>query len=606
MRTAQDCEQGLNTAVNRAVNTLAARVAAARTLPRRRLVPRLVWAWLRWRWPRRKASVQLFERADGTVEVVRKPLRVWWPWSWVLASERWLAAPGLCGLAVWAARGWPWPLLALGAVAVAGRSWWVCQCHVVTVGGWHVRTLWAALAALGLALAWLWLAPGGTAGLACGTLAVALARLWHLRHGHAADVRRVARVWAIRLGAEGARLPGSVVEDARVGSGGSLDLHVVLPPGRLALADLERARGHIATAYGTVSAQVRVTRGDDDARPVVHVAPPGVLARVAPWPGDAVRADGTVHVGTLADEQPAVVRLWSEVGSKVVWLVGKRGSGKSRAVHLLLASCARSGLVALDLVDMKGGVDLTRWAPHTVTGSVACDLDGAREALRRANRVHDLRMTALRGSGAEKHRVGPDGPLWLTVLEEAPEALSDPECARLAGRLARLSRATGVGMLIVSQVAKVEAVGGRDVAQNVDLRAVFECDRDTARRAADGRSDVDLSAMPVGRPGVALWLGEGADDGQLGRWFDLDPAEAVQGALAPSLDPSALDALRPEADVPEDVPVILAPVPEVPRRTLVAAYVGEHPGASSAEIASATGVPAGTVRRWRTQGRDEG
>ena len=590
----------LNTTVNRAVNRVREalihawrRVGALRRLPRQRLVPRLVWAWMRWRWPQRKAAVELFERADGTVEMVRRPLRVWWPWSWVLATESWLASPVACAAALAVARGlaleWPW--LTLGAAVVAFRAWWVCQDHRATVGPARVPTLAVALVALALAVAWVALSGSGMA-LAVGTVSASAVRLWHSRHGRSARTRRVARTWAIRLGMEGARLAGSVVEGVVFGAGGSMALRVVLPPGRLSLADLDRSRGHIATAYGTSRGQVRVERGDDDSRPLVHIAPPGALARVIPWPGDAVGPDGMVPVGTLADDQPAVVRLWSAVGSKIVWLVGKRGSGKSRAVHLLLSACARSGLVALDLVDMKGGMDLSRWAPTTVTGQVACDLEGAREALRRANRVHDLRTQILLSVGAEKWIVGSHGPLWLTVLEEAPEALSDPECASLAGRLARLSRATGVGVLIVSQIAKVEAVGGRDVAQNIDLRVIFECDRDTARRAVDGQSEVDMSAIPPGRPGVALWLGEATDGGQLGRWYDVDPATATDGAVAPTLDPAAQAVVGRRGAQGPDGPA---------RRRIVAAYMAENPQASSAQVEQATGVPAGTVRRWRSE-----
>jgi hypothetical protein len=580
--------------LNTLVNALAHawwRVGALRRLPRQRLVPRLVWAWLRWRWPQRRAAVELHEHADGTVEMVRRPLRVWWPWSWILATEQWLASPVVCSLALALARavapGWPW--LVLGAAVVALRSWWVCQDHRAMVGPVRVPTLAVALAALALALAWLaWSGSGAVLALALG--ATSMARLWHSRHGRAVRIRRVARTWAVRLGMDGARLAGSVIEGVTWGAGGSMALRVVLPPGRLSLADLDRSRGHIATAYGTSRGQVRVERGDDDSRPVVHIAPPGALARVAAWPGDAAGSDGVVTVGVLADDQPATVRLWSAVGSKIVWLVGKRGSGKSRAVHLLLSACARSGLVILDLVDMKGGVDLSRWAPHTITGEVACDLEGAREALRRANRVHDLRMLTLRESGAEKWVVGTHGPLWLTVLEEAPEALSDPECASLAGRLARLSRASGVGLLIVSQIAKIEAVGGREVAQNIDLRVIFECDRDTARRAVDGQSEVDMSAVPPGRPGVALWLGEGTDSGQLGRWYDVDPTTVTEGALEPDLDVSAraVAGRTGRGSGPN-------------RRRLVAAYVAEHPQASSTQVEQATGVPAGTVRRWKSE-----
>lgn len=592
-------------AVSRFVNSpFARRVHVARRAPRNRLVPWLIWRWLRWRWPYRRAAREPVERADGTVIFALKPLRVWWPWSWLLAAERWLTGPVVGAVALYGVHrltvGIPygaarvvlpaWAVM-VGVALVVLRSWWVCLDHRTRLGPWTVRTLVPTLALTGAATWWL-VRSGDPVALAAGLGVTVAARWWHYARGRLADVRRIVKRWAVALGAEGRVLAGSVVEDVRLGRSGAFTLYVVLPGGRLTFEDVVRSRGHIATTYHTTISQVRVERGDDDARPVVHVAPPGVLHRVHPWSGEPVGPDGVLTVGLLADERAARLAFWSEVGSKIVWLIGKRGSGKSRAVHLLLSALTRSGLVALDVIDAKGGVDLSRWAVYTVTGTIATDLDGARTALERANAVLDARMGDLLAAGREKYVVGRDGPLWLLVIEEAPEVLSDPECARLMGRLGRLSRAGGVGVLLVSQVAKVDAVGGRDVVQNVDTRVIFECDRQTAGQAIDGRSQVDMSRLPPGRPGVALWLGEGAEPDMLGRWFDVDPDTVTDGAQVPALDPAAARVLAGPV-------VSCAPAPDL--RALVAAYYAEHPDASSGQASRATGVPAGTIRRWRAQ-----
>jgi hypothetical protein len=549
------------------------------------------------RWPHKHHAYDLQEFADGTIKRLKKPLRPWWPWSWVLNTERVLISPMLCAIALSIVQ-----VLDLSVkltvsflTLITIRAWWVCQQHKTKILMLKTRTAYWSYMVI-LALAFWFFNDGSHRWLVLGTALIIIARLWHFTKGWDHDRLMLRKKWGVALGMPGKRLAGSSVRRVKYDEG-TYKLYVELPRGKYTTADVEKAIGNIAGALRTNPQCVHVERTNDDARPIVHILEPKSLSKITKWPGHVVSADGMATVGTLANDKPAMLQLWSEIGAKVIWFVGARGSGKSRAVHLILATAMRSGLVAIDIIDAKGGVDLGIWRKHA--HFFGTTVDDARVAVKRANAIHDARLSELAASNGEREKfvIGVDGPLWLLVLEEAPEVLSDKEVAKGVARLSRLSRASGVGILFVSQIAKMDAIGGREVAANIDTRVIFECDRQTASAAIDGKVYADITQMPTATPGAALFIGEGTDSGLFGRWFNIDPKIAASQVVPAHIDKAIADVINVGFIPPSVEEASTKPVSTMTKE-YVEQYIRDHPGVHSSEVSRVTGVPASTVRRW--------
>jgi hypothetical protein len=563
---------------------------------------------MRVRWPHKHHAYDLQEFADGTIKRIKKPLHPWWPWSWILHTERVLLSPILCAFALLIVQMLDLSIKLIIALLtlIAIRVWWICQQHKTKLLLWKTRTSYWSYALI-IAIAFWLIKDGSQQWLLPGTSVIILARLWHFTKGWDNDRLLLKKKWGIALGMPGKRLAGSSVRRVKY-EDGIYKLFIDLPRGKFTTADVEKAINNVAGAMRTHPQCIHVERTDDDARPIVHVLSPKTLDKVTKWPGDAISNDGIATVGTMANDKPARLQLWSEIGSKIIWFVGARGSGKSRAVHLLLAAAMRSGLVALDIIDAKGGVDLGVWRKHAHFFGIT--VEDAKDAVNRANAIHDARLSQLASTGSEKFRIGIDGPLWLLVIEEAPEVLRDKDVAEGVARLARISRASGVGVLFVSQIAKVDIIGGRGVAANIDTRVIFECDRQTAGAAIDGKVFIDMAQMPTALPGTALFIGEGTDSGMFGRWFDIDPKVAVSHVVQAHIDQAVADVINvglipatnneTTQEVNDETIETSSEIVTASSKEDVVKYLNEHPDTTSAEISRVTGVPSRTIRRWRT------
>ena len=199
---------------------------------------------------------------------------------------------------------------------------------------------------------------------------------------------------------------------------------------------------------------------------------------------------------------------------------GTTGGGKSVGLYSLLGQLVDAPDVRVTGCDPTGLL-LRPWAGRwpDVTAPALGTGDPARYvlALDQVVRQMDKRIAQL-PAGRDSVQLGPDCPILLVVLEEYPGVLRladglDPKLGRqlraLVGRLLAEGRKAGVRVLIVSQRADAQVIGGFERGQ-ASHRLSFRVDSADAVRMLHPDATPDVIAAHATAPaGVALLTAPG-------------------------------------------------------------------------------------------------
>jgi DNA-binding transcriptional ArsR family regulator len=372
--------------------------------------------------------------------------------------------------------------------------WWRGRRHDWRASEW--RYAWAVYAgALG------WLEAAAAVGVGAPMPGVFLLAWivaagpwwWHHRiRPQLPDYDDRVEIWDTLVAAHGCALPGSELFDVdEVETGWTAT--IALPAGRLTTSSALSAASRIASAYGVPSSSVVVeaplTGEEHRARLLVLTENP--LQQVQPFPGPQLHhSTGQFPIGLHADGTVAFWRLWTPGSGACHGLVsGTTGSGKSGFVNLLCAEIRHSGVVVLWLGDPEEGTSVPDWQDSA--DWFAGGVPEIRRMLRAVERVMNGRKKrraqrawiddrARQRKGQGHFDPTPEEPQLTVVIDESPDVMNDPECARIVALIGKKGRKLGVSVVLVAQVPSVGELGG-----NVTVRSMMSSTNIVMFRTSD-------------------------------------------------------------------------------------------------------------------------
>ncbi|MFR3302462.1 MAG: FtsK/SpoIIIE domain-containing protein [Bifidobacterium pullorum] len=196
-------------------------------------------------------------------------------------------------------------------------------------------------------------------------------------------------------------------------------------------------------------------------------------------------------------------------------IAGRSGAGKSQLIRQLIRNTVpdvADGYARLYGIDLKGGVELARWAPWMQTGTC---LEYAIAVLEDLDEKREQRNRMLVEQGLDKVEVDRDVPLLVLVVDELAELAggvdkttrAQQEHARaLLDRILRLGRAAGITVVAASQDPRKESIPLRDRFPNRIALALGSRDETVMMMGEDAvRDGCAPHAIPATTPGVGYW-----------------------------------------------------------------------------------------------------
>jgi len=364
-----------------------------------------------------------------------------------------------------------------------------CWCEL----GAHVAALLAAVALVACGVRWSSVGflpvPATLLGYVA-VLVMAVPAVWLLATERGWGLmRRLARkrCWQVRwreavdVASQGKLAPGRVVVAWRTRYGAALV--VALPRGRW-IGDYRALEPRLTTALG---AQAGVRIGQHHQQPrlaQIRVRRQDPLAEESPVEGLADRTSWRRPLEIGVDEDGRSVRL-DLIRAVHVLVGGTPGSGKSTLAHVLIAHLALDPRVSLRLCDGKEGIELAGWAPaadayaHEELLMLAVLEQAYRDMQRRAGWLREQGLKSY----AESKELAPVVVVAdeFTTLTDSREAWRGPdgrkstigaEATRLLRLLARLGRAPGVHLILLTQRPDAKTVDGT-VRDNLPCRVAM-------------------------------------------------------------------------------------------------------------------------------------
>lgn len=366
----------------------------------------------------------------------------------------------------------------------------------------------------------------------------------------------VARKWRTRIATPSGPLPGSRLSGLREEPYGVRGrLHLV--PGRQSLHTARAALSLIATGLGVGEADVLiepVEPSQDDPRPdssilELKVVTTGRLSQPAPLEAGRLRVDGAdvrIRLGPYADgDGEALYKLYTTDSMWSGFVAGSTGSGKSGLIDALALGAWEHGATIVIYLDPKNGGSSPRiferahWAIPNDPPTWDKLLDGLIELVEARGLENSAR---LKTSGFTPSR---ERPGVLVIVEEC-HAVVTPNNAARWGRVAREGRASGVALVMASQIYGLQTFGGDD-AVRANITAGNTVALRVSRNQASMIADIPLDPSTLPKiPGVGL-----VDDGRQvpfrAAWAPNETTAALMdAALADAvteLDPVAAGAL---------------------------------------------------------------
>lgn len=190
------------------------------------------------------------------------------------------------------------------------------------------------------------------------------------------------------------------------------------------------------------------------------------------WPGPEAGFDpvsGSVNLGPFVDGEgpPAQWSVYKLDGMFGGYLQGGTGSGKSRMIEQIAMSCAASEShpTVVWFGDGQGGSSSPLLAEHA--DWFASDFSSIYNMLQAAVQVGKINAVENRRAGRVGFHPTAERPGLLVIVDECHKPLSTKENPLLAGptqqlmsTIARELRKAGVGLILASQAATLDAFGG--------------------------------------------------------------------------------------------------------------------------------------------------
>jgi S-DNA-T family DNA segregation ATPase FtsK/SpoIIIE len=198
-------------------------------------------------------------------------------------------------------------------------------------------------------------------------------------------------------------------------------------------------------------------------RALLRVVNNDPLANSIPWPGSTITSiNQPVELGRFEDGDAVSIMLVSEH----VLIAGTMGRGKSGVLNVFMAALSGCLDVVLWGIDMKRGLELAPWRP--VLDRLATTEDAAYELLSAANRVLDARADLLAEGHQRKWQPTPEEPALVIAVDELAEL--DADSMALLERLARMGRAEGIILIVVTQRPSADVLGGLNARTQLTAR----------------------------------------------------------------------------------------------------------------------------------------
>jgi DNA-binding transcriptional ArsR family regulator len=416
-----------------------------------------------------------------------------------------VAAGAVAGLVIYRWRGFPTPAKLHG---VEPRE------QGITIGAWTALGIITGLSVItanfgtGLPIPGIW---------AILTVA-ALATWWTVIATAPADTaamtsERAQTTWTKRVASQKGPIPGSVLGKVTRVDGKSLAPAGHLGPvvarmGWTAVAELDAVgtsaktvlsadnAAKIAAAYKTSTINVVLSRDDDQSEHKIRVT---VMAENATsdintyapetW---QVSKDGCVPVAVCSDGTVPQIPIWQPgSGPKHGLVSGDSGSGKSKAVGVILTQACATRRVVPIIADPQGGASLPAWSGRKagVAPVIARSPEEITELFAKLSELATHRENLISSLGIGDWDVDTmwkehGEPVYLVVLDEAHVVLTDPEMVEHAAQAAKVWRKLGMGLLLVSQTPNLTELGGNPALRQNLLGGYVIALRNSGKTAA--------------------------------------------------------------------------------------------------------------------------
>lgn len=313
---------------------------------------------------------------------------------------------------------------------------------------------------------------------------------------------------------------------ARIGLGGTRWTHhveqpgrgwtakLVWPPGLYSVEDVLKKRDRIEGARGLPVGSLRLARhGRETNRVDAFAVVDDPHTQAIEWPGPSKPEGGSVTdptaLGLQENEQPVTVQRFRTSGARRVLIAGASDSGKSGMINHLVGEDACCDDVALLLMDLKGGMELSPWsgiAAWTVTTVAgALEMCAALEAAIEA-RMADCSRRKVRVWTPSRER--PAIHVYVDELRRVAASRSGRtvrEARETLDRLvdlATMGRAVGISLIGATQYPTLEALGSSQIRTQMDVRMCFRVQNqdEAGFTIPDHRPAAHL--IPADRPGT--------------------------------------------------------------------------------------------------------
>jgi hypothetical protein len=367
------------------------------------------------------------------------------------------------------------------------------------------------------------------------------------------DPNHPPALWAKHNASDGAALPRSYLTvETETTTGLRYDLRLV--PGRQTLAKALGVLPQLRTGLLLRPHQDLILEQHPDADEsvvaltIVRQSP--VLSVSVEWPGHTYdQAAGTVALGPYVDAEGTaewIVRTTNRLHGG--FLAGSIGSGKSRMLEGLALGYAEAGC-AVWFGDPQGGASSAFLADHA--DDAARSVAGIHGMLQHAQRAKALRQVENALNRWEGWTPEQGRPGLVIIIDECHRALEVPEIQALATELAREGGKLGIALVLASQVATLDAFGGKggaDALRSSVCSGNLVILRSKTRNTSNVLPGVDVNPTTFPRiPGYAYLIDDTGTrrTAPLRGYYLTDEARdtAAEAVIWPELDEAAAGAI---------------------------------------------------------------
>lgn len=412
---------------------------------------------------------------------------------------------------------------------------WAVRAVIIGWATWALCTTWtAAASALGVLTVPL---PGllGLGGI--------IAQVWWAIHRYVRDsdhrvevlVEEGAKaiedqrwvIWHETIARDGGALPGSRlvgITELEDGLGWEAIIQLPLTDAQTSETAVNAVR-RIAKAYRVPVAQVQVELPidglEDTARLMILTR--NTLADEQVFSGPTFDLEtGRFQLGMHADGTLAFWRLYTpDSGANHGMVAGTTGAGKSGLLMNLCAEIRHSGNSILLLADPDEGSSVRDWqlGAHAFAGTVP----RIRRMLQGAERIMHSRRRRFGGwwtdeNGVRRRGLGyfnptRENPGIFCVIDECPDVLADPECARIIAQIGKKGRKYGVAVIVFVQIPSLSELGGdlavRSMLSSTNIVIFRTSDKLSAQMGLPMSLPIDPTSLPEQWPDGSTTAGLG-------------------------------------------------------------------------------------------------